>query len=273
MMHFNMIVTEEFIQLESDIKKIVNKATQNSSIQILKSENGEGLYVVFGKLEIRSSIRIYPTTSVDYFSYAIGNKQFKLTYEKILERFQRDFKDVLDNYNENKHTSPIEELIKFKEECFQAFKDQKDQEKGNKLQIEQQENELMKLNNLEFLNAIKKITQSTIEQRQYSAKLQQKVKEKKLYNEINSFINKVESMYKNKILLFAKQGKNKITFSFIEIQNPLLLNHYSEKQIQEVLKDEFIVNRLEKVFLGFIYQTNIIKQSYRPFNLTLQIDW
>ena len=80
-------------------------------------------------------------------------------------------------------------------------------------------------------------------------------------------------MYKNKILFFAKQGKNKITFSFIEIQNPLLLNHYSEKQIQEVLKDELIVKRLENVFLGFIYQTNIIKQSYRPFNLILQIDW
>ena len=79
MMHFNMIVKEEFIQLESDIKKIINRSTQNSEIQILKSENGEGLYVVFGKLEIRSSIRIYPTTSADYFSYAIGNKQFKLT--------------------------------------------------------------------------------------------------------------------------------------------------------------------------------------------------
>ena len=95
MMHFNMIVKEEFIQLESDIKKIINRSTQNSEIQILKSENGEGLYVVFGKLEIRSSIRIYPTTSADYFSYAIGNKQFKLTYEQIIERFQIDFKDEL----------------------------------------------------------------------------------------------------------------------------------------------------------------------------------
>ena len=273
MMHFNMIVKEEFIQLESDIKKIINRSTQNSEIQILKSENGEGLYVVFGKLEIRSSIRIYPTTSADYFSYAIGNKQFKLTYEQIIERFQIDFKDVLDNYNENKHTSPIDELIKFKEERFQEFKDQKDQEKENKLQNEQEENQLMKLNNSEFLNAIKKITRSTIEQKQYSAKLQQKVNEKKLYNEINSFINKVESMYKNKMLLIAKEGKNTIIFSFIEIQNSYLLNHYSENQIQEVLEDEFIVNRLEKVFLGFNYQINIIKQSYRPFNLILQIEW
>ena len=41
--------------------------------------------------------------------------------------------------------------------------------------------------------------------------------------------------------------------------------HYSENQIQEVLKDEFILNRLEKVFLGFSYQINIIKQIYRPF--------
>ena len=207
------------------------------------------------------------------FSYAIGNKQFKLTYEQIIERFQKDFRDVLDNYNENKHTSPIDELIKFKEERFQSFKNEKDQEKQNKLQNEQEENQLMKLNNSEFLNAIKKITQSTIEQKQYSAKLQQKVNEKKLYNEINSFINKVESMYKNKMLLIAKEGKNKIAFSFIEIQNSYLLNHYSENQIQEVLEDEFIVNRLEKVFLGFNYQINIIKQSYHPFNLILQIEW
>ena len=37
-MHFNMIVKEEFTQLESDIKKIINKSTQNSEIQILKTE-------------------------------------------------------------------------------------------------------------------------------------------------------------------------------------------------------------------------------------------
>ena len=41
MMHFNMIVKEEFIQLESDIKKIINRSTQNSEIQILKSANKE----------------------------------------------------------------------------------------------------------------------------------------------------------------------------------------------------------------------------------------
>ena len=30
MISFNVIVKEEFIQLESDIKKIINQATQNS---------------------------------------------------------------------------------------------------------------------------------------------------------------------------------------------------------------------------------------------------
>ena len=71
----------------------------------------------------------------------------------------------------------------------------------------------------------------------------------------------------------AKEGRNKNTFSFTDIQNPYFLNNYSEKEIEGVLKDEFIVNRLEKIFNGFFYQTNIIKQSYRPFNLLLHIEW
>jgi len=269
----NMIVKNKFAYLENEIKKIINELTENSEIHIVKPENGEGLYVVFGKLEIRSSIRLYPTTSDDHYSYAIGNKQFKLTYEEVLKRFQREFKSALYNFNKNMHTSPIDELIKFKEERFKAFKQQEGEKKEQKLKSKEKDNHLISLENSDFVKAIKKITQSTFEQKQYSATLQQKVNEKKLYNEINSFINKVESTYKSKILLNAKEGRNKNTFSFTDIQNPYFLNNYSEKEIEEVLKDELIVNRLEKIFNGFFYQTNIIKQSYRPFNLLLHIEW
>ena len=269
----NMIVKNKIIDLENKIKKIINALTENSEIQILKSENGEGFYVVFGKLEIRSSIRLYPTSSDDHYSYAIGNKQFKLTFEEVLRRFQRDFKSVLYNFNKNMLTSPIDELIKFKEDRVQEFILQKGEKKEQKLKSEEKDNHLLSLKNSDFVKAIKKITHSTFVQKQYSATLKQKVNEKKLYNEINSFINKVESTYKNKILLNAKEGRNKNTFSFMEIQNPYFLNNYSEKEIEEVLKDEFIVNRLEKIFNGFFYQTNIIKQSYRPFNLLLHIEW
>ena len=79
-----MLVSELYTNLEENIINIFNQINKNENVRYLKPKEGKGLYIVFGKLEIRSSIRIYPTKDNNNFSYAIGNKQYIIKDSEII---------------------------------------------------------------------------------------------------------------------------------------------------------------------------------------------
>ena len=48
---------------------------------------------------------------------------------------------------------------------------------------------------------------------------------------------------------------------------------YSNEEINKIIENESISERLSKTFKGFNYRINIVSQSYKPFDIMLNLKW
>ena len=270
-----MLVSELYTNLEENIINIFNQINKNENVRYLKPKEGKGLYIVFGKLEIRSSIRIYPTKDNNNFSYVIGNKQYILKDSEILSRFKDDFDKILHNYENNISTAPIEELINFtNERKINSFDSLSVDQKERKEDYQNIEKQLLDLPHEHFIEELKILSNSIIENKNLEEKLRKKKKEQQLTYYINSFLNKAEKIFRKEAIKKAQQGEKFIKLSMNNlINNNYLLKEFNTEEINKILEHKFINDRLKKIFKGLNFSINQVNQSYRPYDLILTIEW
>ena len=57
------------------------------------------------------------------------------------------------------------------------------------------------------------------------------------------------------------------------ITSNYVLMKYSNEEINKIIENESISKRLSKTFKGFNYSINIVSQSYKPFDIMLNLKW
>ena len=107
-------VINNFNKLEKKIEEIFININTNARVRIVHETIHPGIYIVFGKANIRSTIRIYPSDKENEFIYAIGNSQKNLSTTELLERFPNDLENILTLFERNITTAPIDALPEFK---------------------------------------------------------------------------------------------------------------------------------------------------------------
>ena len=109
-------ITINFNRLGKKIEEIFMNINTNVGVRIVHENNQPWIYIVFGKTNIRSTIRIYPTDNDDVYIYAIGNRQQNIIAAKLLERFTHDLENILILFEKNIITAPIDALPEFKKQ-------------------------------------------------------------------------------------------------------------------------------------------------------------
>ncbi|MDA9751191.1 hypothetical protein N9U85_00530, partial [bacterium] len=105
-------------------------------------------------------------------------------------------------------------------------------------------------------------------------KLRKKKKEQQLTYYINSFLNKAEKIFRKEAIKKAQKGEKFIKLSMNNlINNNYLLKEFNTEEINKILENEFINDRLNKIFKGLNFSINQVNQSYRPYDLILTIEW
>ena len=259
-----MEVIDKFSSLQREVQQKFIDINKNPNVKLYFLSNGKGIYIIFGKLAIRSSIRIYPSNNPDIFSYAIGNKQFDINSEEIINRFTKDYQEIIQNFENNVSSAPIEELIKFTND-----------RKINQNELPQDlESQLLNLPHEHFIEELRILSNSVIENKKLEENLRKERKEKQLNYYINSFINKAEIIFRKEAIKKAKEGKKIIKLSMNNlINNNYLLKEFNTEEINKVLDQEFINDRLKKIFKGLNFSINQVNQSYRPYDLILTLEW
>ena len=57
------------------------------------------------------------------------------------------------------------------------------------------------------------------------------------------------------------------------MNNNYLLKEFNTEEINKSLDQEFINDRLKKIFKGLNFSINQVNQSYQPYDLILTLEW
>ena len=268
-----MQITDNFTKLEQKIENIFFTINSNSNVKLVRASEGPGLYVIFGKPGIRSSIRIYQTNQDNIYSYAIGNSQRSIDQTELLKIFPSDLKNVLFLFERNISTAPINELPDFKKKRQEEYFLKNIQTENQNI-LNENDNKIISLSDDDFILQLREITSDAIRNKEKEQRIKLEKKENQLSLLMHSFINRISRNYRNDSLLAAKKGKNNINYSMSKtITSNYVLMRYSNEEINKIIENESISERLSKTFKGFNYSINIVSQSYKPFDIMLNLKW
>jgi len=260
-------VISNFNKLEKKIEEIFININTNARVRIVHETIHPGIYIVFGKANIRSTIRIYPSDKENVFIYAIGNSQKNLSTSEILERFPNDLENILTLFERNITTAPIDALPEFKKQRQMDLV-------HNENKIDEEDKHLTTLPDDEFIRELRQLTKLTIENHKIDQKIQNEKKESQVSFLIHSFINQVSRSYRKDAIAEAKKGKNNLRYCLNSvISSNYLLKEFKSEDIKTILEEKSIKARLSNTFKGFEYSINIINQSFKPHDIVLSLKW
>ena len=268
-----MQITDNFTKLEQQIENIFFTINSNSNVKLVRASEGPGLYVIFGKPGIRSSIRIYPTNQENIYSYAIGNSQRNIDQTELLKIFPSDLKNVLFLFERNISTAPINELPDFKKKRQEEYLLKNIQAENQNI-LNENDNKIISLSDDDFILHLREITSEVIKNKEQEQKIILEKKESQLSLLIHSFINNVSRIYRADAITEAKKGKNYLRYSISKIlQSNYLVMKYSNEEINKIIDNLSIKERLSTSFKGFECNIDVVNQSYKPFDIILNLKW
>ena len=236
-----MEVIDKFSSLQREIQQKFIDINKNPNIKLYFLSNGKGIIL---SLENQRQV-LYKDISLKqhkYFLLCYRNKQFDINSEEIINRFTKDYQEIIQNFENNVSSAPIEELIKFTND-----------RKINQNEPQDLESQLLNLPHEHFIEELI-LSNSVIENKKLEENLKKR-KQKQLNYYINSFINKAEIIFRKEAIKKAKEGKKIIKLSMNNlINNNYLLKEFNTEEINKVLDQEFINDRLKKSLKVLIFQ-------------------
>ncbi len=269
-----------FNDLEEKIHSIFYALNTRKEIYITWPKNRLGIQVIFRDINLRSSIRIYPTKTDSIYFYAHGNIPKYLRGDEVEEQFRIDFTQALYNFENNITTAPIEELIQWQQLRRWRIEHNLDYElyltpKKLSEKLYARDDKILDLPPKNFAEEIRMITKMSIKEKEKMAKRQERQKEKKLHNVLHAFIHHILNNYRKDVLKKSYNGEEEVIYSLKDINfSTTRLMDYNIDQLEQSMTRDTLMQNLFLKLEGFKYSYLITKDTFNsPNDIVFRISW
>ena len=269
-----------FNDLEEKIHSIFYALNTRKEIYVTWPKNRLGIQVIFRDINLRSSIRIYPTKTDSIYFYAHGNIPKYLRGCEVEEQFRIDFTQALYNFENNITTAPIEELIQWQQARRWRIEHDVDYEPyltpdkySEKLYA--RDDEILELPPKSFAEEIRMITKMSIKEKEEVAERQERQKEKTLHSTLHAFIHHILDNFRKDVLRKSYIGEGEVVYSLKDINcSTTRLMDYNIDQLEQSMTRNSLMQdlftKLEEFDHSYLINRSI---ANNPTDITFKISW